>query len=118
MNRIFRVQSVVLGAALVAAALLASGCAMTPVIWTKPESTAELASTDLSQCHQLAHDEMWRMGWERNWPPGFYDPRFMPPFYHNPRPFWLDFPMSIEREQALIDFCMHSKGYHLERLPY
>jgi hypothetical protein len=42
----------------------------------------------------------------------------MPPFYHNPRPFWLDFPMSIEREQALIDFCMHSKGYHLERLPY
>jgi hypothetical protein len=99
-------------------ALITFGCAMTPVVWTKADSTSELVSGDLSQCHQLAHDEMWRMGWERNWPPPFYDPRFMPPFYRNARPFWLDFPMSIEREQALIDFCMHSKGYRLERLPY
>ncbi|HVY64403.1 MAG TPA: hypothetical protein VHH11_06215 [Gammaproteobacteria bacterium] len=103
---------------LVAVAVFAAGCATMPVVWTKPESTPELVSTDLASCHRLAHDEMWRMSWERNWPPPFYDPRFMPPFYHAPRPFWLDFPMSMEREQALVDFCMHSKGYRLERLPY
>jgi hypothetical protein len=98
--------------------LLLAACSTTAAVWTKPDSTSELVSSDLSQCHRLAHDEMWRMGWERNWPPPFYDPRFMPPFYHSARPFWLDFPVSIEREQALIDFCMHSKGYRLERVPY
>jgi hypothetical protein len=40
------------------------------------------------------------------------------PYYHGRRACWLDFPMSMEREQALVDFCMHSKSYHLERLPY
>jgi hypothetical protein len=42
----------------------------------------------------------------------------VPPFYHAPRAFWLDFPISMEREQALIDFCMHSKGYRLEQAAY
>ena len=103
---------------LVAAALLLSACAMTPVVWTKAESTPALVSADLMDCHRLADDASWRLGWERRWPPPFYDPRFMPPYYHGRRAFWLDFPMSLEREQALVDFCMHSKGYHLERLPY
>ena len=103
---------VVLGAATLAA------CATAPVVWTKADATSELASSDLADCRRLAYDEMWRMGWERSWPPRFYDPRFMPPYYRGPRPFWFDFPSSIEREQALIDFCMHSKGYRLERLPY
>jgi hypothetical protein len=40
----------------------------------------------------------------------------MPPYYAWMRPFWFDFPMSLERQQALVDFCMHSKGYRLERL--
>ena len=30
----------------------------------------------------------------------------------------LDFTSIPERERALVDFCMHSKGYRLERLPY
>lgn len=102
---------------LVGAAALAA-CAMTPVAWTKADGTAELASADLAECRRLAADEMWRLGWERSWPPRFYDPLFMPPYYRGPRAFWLDFPLSLERERALVDFCMHSKGYRLERLPY
>lgn len=102
----------------VAAWLGCAGCAMTPVVWQKPDSTEALAATDLAECRRLAQDEMWRMGWERSWPPSFYDPLFMPPYYRGPRAFWLDFPSSFERERALVDFCMHSKGYRLEALPY
>lgn len=103
----------------VAALALTAGCAMTPMIWTKTGGVAEADVTaDLRDCERLADDEMWRMSWQRNWPPGFYDPRYMPPYYRSPRPFWLGFPMSFEREQALVEFCMHSKGYRLERLPY
>jgi hypothetical protein len=98
--------------------LLLQACAMTPVVWTKPGVDDSDAVADLGDCRRLAADEMWRMDWERMWPPSFYDPRFMPPFYRGPRPFWFDFPMSLEREQALIDFCMHSKGYRLEALRY
>jgi hypothetical protein len=58
------------------------------------------------------------LGWERNWPPSFYDPLFMPPYYRGLRPFWFDFPSSLERESALVDFRMHSKGYRLKALPY
>jgi hypothetical protein len=29
-----------------------------------------------------------------------------------------DFPTSLERENALVEFRVHSKGYRLERLPY
>jgi hypothetical protein len=97
--------------------LALSGCAMTPVVWTKPEATPQLVSTDLADCRRLVADEMWRLGWERNWPPAFYDPLFMPPYYRGMRAFWLDFPRSFEREQALLEFCMHSKGYRLEALP-
>ena len=100
------------------AAAAVSGCAMAPVVWTKPDATQALASSDLAECRTLAADEMWRMGWERGWPPRFYDPRFMPPYYRGPRAFWLDFPLSMERQQALVDFCMHSKGYRLEALAY
>lgn len=28
-----------------------------------------------------------------------------------------DFPLSVERQQALFEFCMHSKGYRLKALP-
>lgn len=94
-----------------------ASCAMTPVVWTKEDVTRDLVATDLAECRRLANDEMWRMGWERRWPPPFYDPRFMPPYYRGPRPFWFDFSASFEREQALVDFCMHSKGYRLESLP-
>jgi hypothetical protein len=99
-------------------ALVLAGCAMTPVVWTKTDATAEAVSADLADCRILADDMAWQMRWERMWPPSFYDPRFMPPFYRAPRAFWLDFPMSYEREQALVEFCMHSKGYRLEREPY
>jgi len=102
---------------MLAGAVLAA-CATTPVAWMKPDGTSQLASADLAECRRLAADEMWRLGWERSWPPRFYDPRFMPPYYRGPRPFWVDFPLSVERERALVDFCMHSKGYRLERLPY
>jgi hypothetical protein len=91
---------------------------MTPLVWNKPESTVEQVADDLLDCRRLADDEMWRHDWERRWPPSFYNPAFMPPYYRNARAFWLDFPMSFEREQALVDFCMHSKGYHLQALPY
>lgn len=101
----------------IAAGSLAA-CAMTPVVWTKADATPTLVSSDLADCRHLAADEMWRLGWERSWPPPFYDPLFMPPYYRGPRAFWLDFPMSIERERALVEFCMHSKGYRLEALPY
>ncbi|HLF12761.1 MAG TPA: hypothetical protein VJA26_16275 [Gammaproteobacteria bacterium] len=98
--------------------LLIQGCAMTPVVWTKLGVEENQAAADIRDCRLLAADEMWRLGWERNWPPRFYDPLFMPPFYRGPRPFWFDFPMSMEREQALVDFCMHSKGYRLQAVPY
>jgi len=98
--------------------LLLQGCAMTPVVWTKTGVEENEIVTDILECRMLAVDEMWRLGWERNWPPRFYDPLFMPPFYRGPRPFWFDYPMSVEREQALVDFCMHSKGYRLEAVPY
>jgi hypothetical protein len=95
-----------------------AACAMTPVVWSRADATTELVSQDLAECRRLAADEMWRLGWERNWPPPFYDPLFMPPYYRGRRAFWLDFPLSLERERALVDFCMHSKGYRLEALPY
>ena len=98
--------------------LLIQGCAMTPVVWSKAGVEENQIIADIRDCRMLAADEMWRLGWERNWPPRFYDPLFMPPFYRGPRPFWFDFPMSIEREQALVDFCMHSKGYRLQAVPY
>lgn len=91
---------------------LATGCASN-IMWAKADTPQSLASQDLAECRQLASDEAWRLRWERNWPPGFYDPAFMPPFYAGRRPFWRYFPNSIEREQALVDFCMHSKGYRL-----
>ena len=102
---------------LVAAIALLCGCAMTPVVWTR-ESVAEAdMSADILDCRMLARDEAWRITWEMMWPPSFYDPRFMPPFYRSPMPFWFDYPMSLERERALRDFCMHSKGYRLQALP-
>ena len=103
---------------MVAVAAALGACASTPVVWDKADATPEAARADLIDCRQLALDEMWRLGWERSWPPRFYDPRFMPPYYRGLRPFWLDFPSSVERESALIDFCMHSKGYRLRALPY
>lgn len=100
-------------------ALLAAGCATTPMVWTKPGGATEsVVAADLSDCHKLADDQAWRMSWVRRWPPTFYNPRYMPPYYHSARPFWLGYPMSLETEQALVEFCMHSKGYRLERLPY
>jgi hypothetical protein len=98
--------------------LASAGCAMMPAVWTKADATPDAVVGDLNECHVLADDMAWQMRWERMWPPPFYDPRFMPPFYRAPRAFWLDFPMSLEREQALVDFCMHSKGYRLERVAY
>ena len=99
-------------------ALWLVGCAMTPVVWNKDGATSESVAIDIADCRRLAADEMWRSGWERNWPPSFYDPRFMPPFYRGRQPFWFDYPVSIERERALVDFCMYSKGYQLDGLPY
>jgi beta-glucanase (GH16 family) len=105
------------GTALAAAVLLA-GCAAGAVVWAKTDGSASDAAADLRECRVLADDQAWRMDWAMRWPPRFYDPRFMPPFYRSPRPFWLDFPQSMELEQALVDFCMHSKGYRLEQMPY
>lgn len=94
-----------------------AGCAMTELVWTKDDATATLVSSDLTECRRLANDEMWRMGWERVWPPPFYDPRFMPRYYRGMRPFWFDPPASLNLERALVEFCMHSKGYRLESPP-
>lgn len=104
--------SVILGAAWLAA------CALMPVPWSKPGATEDVVTNDFNDCRRLALDQMWRQGWERSWPPAFYDPSFMPPYYRSQRAFWLEFPPSLEREQALVDFCMHSKGYRLERVSH
>jgi hypothetical protein len=102
---------------LVSLVSLVAACAITPVVWTMADGSAGNPSADLRECRLLAADEMWRMDWEMMWPPRFYDPRFMPPFYVGRRPFWFDFPNSLELERSLVDFCMHSKGYRLEALP-
>src|SRR5258705_13230173 len=96
---------------------LIGGCAATSVVWTKPGVDQRDVAVDVSQCRGLVDDEGWRVSWEATWPPRFYDPLFMPPYYIGPRPFWHDFPLSLEREQALFKFCMHSKGYRLHALP-
>jgi hypothetical protein len=96
---------------------LTYGCAMTPVVWTKPGADPSAANTELADCRTLSVDLMWRMTWEGMWPPSFYDPKFMPPYYGATRPFWLGASNSLELERALIDFCMHSKGYRLSALP-
>lgn len=100
--------------------LVLAGCATTArLAWTLADgSTNGAVAADLAECRKLARDEAWRIDWERRWPPRFYDPRFMPPHYRWPHPFWLEFPHSFEREQALVEFCMHSKGYRLERIVY
>lgn len=99
--------------------LLMSGCATTRMVWSKPGGVSDSAvAADLKDCDRLANNQAWRMSWVNRWPPSFYNPRFMPPYYHSPRPFWLGYPMSLETEQALVEFCMHSKGYRLEALPY
>jgi hypothetical protein len=98
--------------------VLLAGCATGSLAWVKADQTDGNAASELADCRALARDEAWRMDWEMRWPPRFYDSRFMPPFYRAARPFWLGYPMSIEREHALVDFCMHSKGYRLERLPH
>jgi hypothetical protein len=100
------------------AVLLPHGCAMTPVVWTKPGVEPSAVNSEVSDCRTLAVDLMWRMTWEDMWPPSFYDPGFMPPYYRGARPFWLGAPSSLELEQSLIAFCMHSKGYRLSALPY
>jgi hypothetical protein len=86
-------------------------------VWDKPGATPALAEADFADCRRLVLDEMWLLGWERNWPPRFYDPQYMPPYYRSQHPFWLDFATSPERELAMVDFCMHSKGYRLQKLP-
>jgi hypothetical protein len=95
------------------AALLAQGCATAPLVWTKPGAEASAARGEIAECRVLAADQMWRMTWEEMWPPRFYDPRFMPPYYRAARPFWLGVPHSLELERSLVEFCMHSKGYQL-----
>lgn len=103
---------------LVFAAIALVSCATTRVVWTKADGSPGDPVADLNECRVLAADEMWKMGWESRWPPRFYNPRFMPPYYMNRRPFWYDFPSSWELERALVEFCMHSRGYRLEALPY
>jgi hypothetical protein len=86
----------------VVASLLLGGARAPP--WSgRTDGASADAAADLDECRQLAADEAWRMSWEGRWPPYFYDPRFMPPYYAWMRPFWFDFPMSLEREQALFD---------------
>ena len=96
---------------------LIGGCVTTPVVWTKPGVDEGDVAVDASHCRDLVVDEGWWASWEATWPPRFYDPLFMPPYYAWPRPFWYEFPLSLEREQALFEFCMHSKGYRLQALP-
>ena len=64
-----------------------AACALTPVPWTKAGATEDLVTEDFNDCRRLALDQ--RLG----------------------------SPPSLEREQTLIDSCMHSKGYRLERVP-
>lgn len=100
------------------AATLTQGCAMTPVVWTKPDAEPNEANKEVADCRTLALDLMWQMSWEEMWPPSFYDPTYMPPYYGGARPFWLGAPSSLELERSLIEFCMHAKGYRLSALPY
>lgn len=103
---------------MLAASVVLASCATMPMVWAKADGSIGDSTVDLASCRDLAADEMWRMSWDTQWPPRFYNPRFMPPYYLNRRPFWYDFPSSFELEEALVEFCMHSKGYRLERLPY
>lgn len=89
-----------------------AACAPTQLNWTRPDADQPMVQADSSECRELANSEVWRGRWERNWPPGFYDRRFMPSYYHWRSPFWLGYPRSLERTQDLYEFCMHSKGYH------
>jgi hypothetical protein len=104
--------------AVVLAVLVTQGCANSSVAWTKPGTEVAETAVDLRECRRLANDEAWRLSWERQWPPRFYDRAYMPPFYRGQVPFWDDFPTSFERELALRNFCMHSKGYRLGSMPY
>jgi hypothetical protein len=99
------------------AVTLTQSCATTPLVWTKPGAEPSATSRELADCRLLATDLMWRMGWEDMWPPFFYDPLYMPPFYRASRPFWLGVPNSLELKQSLITFCMHSKGYRQSPSP-
>ncbi len=96
--------------ALVAAAALLQACATSPIAWMKPEADPRASRGELDDCRNLALDEMWRMSWERMWPPAFYNPLFMPPTYAAAQPFWLG-GSGRDLEQKLVDFCMYSKGY-------
>lgn len=98
---------------LLSAILGIAGCASN-LAWQRPDTSQMQASRDQQECRRLARDESWRLGWEDTWPPRFYDPAFMPPFYAYRRPFWRYFPNSAETEYALADFCMHSKHYRIE----
>ena len=102
--------------ALVAAATLLQSCATVPIAWMKPEADPRASRDELDECRKLALDEMWRMSWERMWPPAFYDPQFMPPMYAAAQPFWLG-GSGRDLQQNLVDFCMYSKGYRPSRVP-
>jgi hypothetical protein len=102
--------------AFVTAATLLQSCATTPIAWMKPEGDSRASPSEIDDCRKLALDEMWRMSWERMWPPAFYNPLFMPPMYAAAQPFWLG-GSSRDLEQSLVDFCMYSKGYRPSRAP-
>ena len=102
--------------ALVTAVTLLQSCATTPIAWMKPDVQQAASPAEFYNCRKLALDEMWRMSWERMWPPSFYDPRFMPPTYAAVQPFWLG-GSGRDLEQSLVDFCMYSKGYRPSRVP-
>jgi hypothetical protein len=102
--------------AFVAAATLLQSCATTPIAWMKPDADQKASLGEFYDCRKLALDEMWRMSWERMWPPAFYNPMFMPPMYAAAQPFWLG-GSGRDLEQNLIDFCMYSKGYRHSGVP-
>lgn len=102
---------------LTAGALLQACATTSPIAWMKPDTDLIASPGELDDCRKLALDEMWRMSWERMWPPAFYDPRFMPPLYGRAQPFWLGGVSSRNLEQNLVEFCMYSKGYRLSRSP-
>ena len=102
--------------AFVTVATLLQSCATTPIAWMKLEADPKASRGELDDCRKLALDEMWRMSWERMWPPAFYNPVFMPPMYAAAQPFWLG-GNGRDLEQNLVDFCMYSKGYRPSDVP-
>ena len=95
---------------LLAIAVLLSACGP-PLVWVRPNTSTEQIQQDLAQCDNAALRET-RFGYWPSW--------------YGPSPYWPNHDYLFWRqqyemdrqldEQRLRDFCMRSRGYHLEAI--